>query len=174
MSHSGIGAILRAADPLARALPLITLARLPAYRHYVEQCAVRHTSDDDELADALYILKKKYKILYDTHPNNNNKLIKVRTLAFKHYRRDGMIRSRSWSIEEQLKKWYLLIETWEADRDKEGGSNIIQPNSRRVQGTVEAMKAVIPCIKQGCLQDPCPMQKMYLETKVQPITGLQV
>ena len=37
------------------------------------------------------------------------------------------------------------------------------------------MKAVIPCIKKGCLQDPFPLlQKMYLETKVQPITGLQV
>ena len=43
-----------------------------------------------------------------------------------------------------------------------------------MQGMIEAMKAVIPCIKKGCLQDPFPMQQMYLETKVQPLTGLQV
>ena len=43
-----------------------------------------------------------------------------------------------------------------------------------MQGMIEAMKAVIPCIKKGGLQDPFPMQQMYLETKVQPITGLQV
>ena len=70
-----------------------------------------------------------------------------------------MIRSSSWSIEEQLKRWYELIKNWEADRDKEGGNSIIRRESRRMQGTVEAMKAVIPCIKKGCLQDPFPMQK---------------
>ena len=43
-----------------------------------------------------------------------------------------------------------------------------------MQGMIEAMKAVIPGIKKGCLQDPFPMQQKYLETKVQPITGLQV
>ena len=86
-----------------------------------------------------------------------------------------MICSSSWSIEEQLKRWYELIKDWEADRDKEaGGTSIIRRESRSMQGTVEAMKAVIPCIKKGCLQDPFPLQKMYLETKVQPITGLQV
>ncbi len=104
----------------------------------------------------------------------NASLVKARTEAFKVYRRDGMIRSRSWSIEDKLQKWYKLIETWSADRDREGERSIIRPNSRRVQGTVEAMKAVIPCIKKGCLQDPVPMQKKFLETKVQPITGLQV
>ena len=43
-----------------------------------------------------------------------------------------------------------------------------------MQGTVEAMNAVIPCIKKGFLQDPFPLHQMYLETKVQPITRLQV
>ena len=134
--------------------------------------ALRHTSADDERAVALYLLKKKFKIP-KTHPKYEEKLA-ARTFAFKHHRRDGMIRSSSWSIEEQLKRWYELIEYWEADRDKEGGNSIIRRESRSMQGTVEAMKAVIPCIKKGCLQDPFPLQKMYLETKVQPITGLQV
>ena len=69
---------------------------------------------------------------------------------------------------------FKLIEYWEADRDKEGGNSIIRRESRSMQGTIEAMKAVIPCIKKGGLQDPFPMQQMYLETKVQPLTGLQV
>ena len=136
--------------------------------------ALRHTSDDDELAVALYLLKKQYKIHSKTHPKSVESLVAARTFAFKHHRRDGMIRSSSWSIEEQLKRWYELIKNWEADRDKEGGNSIIRRESRCMQGTVEAMKAVIPCIKKGCLQDPFPMKKMYLETKVQPITGLQV
>ena len=135
--------------------------------------ALRHTSDDGELAVALYLLKKKFKIP-KTHPKYEEKLLAARTFAFKHHRRDGMIRSSSWSIEEQLKRWYKLIEYWEADRDKEGGHSIIRRESRSMQGTVEAMKAVIPCIKKGCLQDPFPLHQMYLETKVQPITGLQV
>jgi len=133
-------------------------------------------SDDDEQAVAAYLVKKNFKIPL-THPKYKQKHLAARTAAFKKYRRDGMIRSSSWSIEEQLKRWYELIniKDWEADRDKEaGGTSIIRRESRSMQGTVEAMKAVIPCIKKGCLQDPFPLQKMYLETKVQPITGLQV
>ena len=130
-------------------------------------------SDDDERAVAAYLVKKNFKIPL-THPKYKQKHLAARTAAFKKYRRDGMIRSSSWSIEEQLKRWYELIEYWEADRDKEGGHSIIRRESRSMQGTVEAMKAVIPCIKKGCLQDPFPLHEMYLETKVQPITGLQV
>ena len=130
-------------------------------------------SDDDEQAVAAYLVKKNFKIPL-THPKYKQKHLAARTKAFKKHRRDGMIRSSSWSIEEQLKRWYELIEYWEADRDKVGGNSIIRRESRSMQGKVEAMKAVIPCIKKGCLQDPFPLQKMYLETKVQPITGLQV
>ena len=109
--------------------------------------ALRHTSADDERAVALYLLKKKFKIPL-THPKYEKKLLAARTVAFKKHRRDGMIRSSSWSIEEQLKRWYELIKDWEADRDKEaGGTSIIRRESRSMQGTVEAMKAVIPCIK---------------------------
>ena len=135
--------------------------------------ALRHTSADDERAVARYLLEKKFKIP-ETHPKYEKKLLAARTVAFKKHRRDGMIRSSSWSIEEHLKRWYRLIKDWEADRDKEGGNSIIRRESRSMQGTVEAMKAVIPCIKKGCLQDPFPLHEMYLETKVQPITGLQV
>ena len=116
--------------------------------------ALRHTSTDDELAVALYLLKKRYKIHSETHPKYEEQLLAARTFAFKHHRRDGMIRSSSWSIEEQLKRWYKLIEYWEADCDKEGGYSTIRRGSRSMQGTVGAMKAVIPCIKKGCLQDP--------------------
>ena len=136
--------------------------------------ALRHTSDDDDLAVALYVLKKQYKIHSKTHPKYVESLVAARTFAFKHHRRDGMIRSSSWSIEEQLKRWYELIKNWEADRDKEGGNSIIRRETSSIQGTVEAMKAVIPCIRKGCLQDPFPMKQMYLETNGQPITGLQV
>ena len=130
-------------------------------------------SDDDEQTVAAYLVKKNFKIPL-THPKYEKKLLAARTVAFKKHRRDGMIRSSSWSIEEQLKRWYTLIEYWEADCDKEGGYSIIRRGSRSMQGTVEAMKAVIPCIKKGCLQDPFPLHQMYLETKVQPITRLQV
>ena len=30
-----------------------------------------------------------------------------------------------------------------------------------------------PCIEKGCLEDPWPIEQMYINTKVQPITGLQ-
>jgi hypothetical protein len=110
-------------------------------------------SDDDEQAVAAYLVEKNFKIP-STHPRYEQKHLAARTAAFKKYRRDGMIRSSSWSIEEQLKRWYELIKNWEADRDKEGGNSIIRRESRSMQGTVGAMKAVIPCIKKGCLQDP--------------------
>ena len=83
--------------------------------------ALRHTSTDDELAVALYLLKKRYKIHSETHPKYEEQLA-ARTFAFKHHRRDGMIRSSSWSIEEQLKRWYKLIEDWEADATKRAGT----------------------------------------------------
>ena len=130
-------------------------------------------SDDDERAVAAYLVKKNFKIPLN-HPKYKQKHLAAGTKAIKKHRRDGLIRSSSWSIEEQLKRWYKLIEDWEADRDKEGGNSIIRRESRSMQGTVEAMKAVIPCIKKGCLQDPFPLHQMYLETKVQPTTGLQV
>ena len=130
-------------------------------------------SNDDEQAVADYLVKKNSKIP-STHRRYVQKHLAARTAAFKKYHRDGMIRSSSWSIEEQLKRWYELIKNWEADRDKEGGNSIIRRETRSIQGTVEAMKAVIPCIRKGCLQDPFPMKQMYLETNVQPITGLQV
>ena len=44
--------------------------------------ALRHTSDDDELAVALYLLKKKFKIP-KTHPKYEEKLLAARTFAFK-------------------------------------------------------------------------------------------
>ena len=107
-------------------------------------------SDDDERAVAAYLVKKDFKIPLN-HPKYKQKHLAARTAAFKKYRRDGMIRSSSWSIEEQLKRWNNLIKDWEADRDKEGGNSIIRRESRSMQGTIEAMKAVIPCIKKGCL-----------------------
>ena len=124
-------------------------------------------SDDDEQAVTAYLMKKKFKIPL-THPRYEQKILAARTAAFKKYRRDGMIRSSSWSIEEQLKRWYELIKNWEADRDKEGGNSIIRRESRRVQGTVEAMKAVIPCIKKGCLQDPFPCKKCTSRPRCNP------
>lgn len=30
-----------------------------------------------------------------------------------------------------------------------------------------------PCIRKGCMEDPWPIERMWLDTKVQPITGLQ-
>ena len=83
--------------------------------------ALRHTSADDERAVARYLLKKKFKIP-ETHPKYEKKLLAARTFAFKKHRRDGMIRSSSWSIEEQLKRWYKLIEDWEADATKRAGT----------------------------------------------------
>ena len=83
--------------------------------------ALRHTSADDERAVARYLLTKKFKIP-ETHPKYEKKLLAARTFAFKKHRRDGMIRSSSWSIEEQLKRWYKLIEDWEADATKRAGT----------------------------------------------------
>ena len=85
-------------------------------------------SDDDERAVVAYLVKKNFKIPLN-NPRYKQKHLAARTKAFKKYRRDGMIRSSSWSIEEQLKRWYELIENWEADRDKEGGNSIIQRES---------------------------------------------
>ena len=83
--------------------------------------ALRHMSDDDEQAVAAYLVKKNFKIPL-THPKYKQKHLAARTAAFKKYRRDGMIRSSSWSIEEQLKRWYKLIEDWEADATKRAGT----------------------------------------------------
>jgi hypothetical protein len=35
------------------------------------------------------------------------------------------------------------------------------------------MECMEPCIRKGCMEDPWPIERMWLDTKVQPITGLQ-
>ena len=77
-------------------------------------------------------MKKKFKIPNSnkTHPKYEEKLLAARTFDFKHHRRDGMIRSSSWSIARSSSRdRYKLIEDWEADRDKEGGNTISSDGS---------------------------------------------
>ena len=110
MSHSGIGAILRAADPFARTLPLIALGRLPASMHSIELGAKAHVGRG-HTRSPLLPFEEQVQHPLGLASKVNQMLVEARTDAIENYRRDGTIRSESWSIEEQLEKWYKLIET---------------------------------------------------------------
>ena len=89
------------------------------------------------------------------------------------YKHRGVIRNRSYPAGEQARRWQAEIDHWTNDRDTNTGS-IIRRQRSGVQGTIEAMQAVLPCIKNGCLADPWDMAAMHMDTHLQKQTGLQV
>ena len=66
------------------------------------------------------------------------------------------------------------IDYWTNDQDTNTSISIIRRQRSGVQGTIEAMQAVLPCIKNGCLADPWDMAAMHMDTHLQKKTGLQV
>ena len=59
----------------------------------------------------------------------------------------------------------------EATRDRE--RCCIRPETARLEGTLEQMNAAEACLKKGCDSDPWRMTQVYINTKQQPVTGLQ-
>ena len=95
------------------------------------------------------------------------------TKAKEDYKHRGVIRHQSHPAEEQARLWQTEIDYWTNDRDTNTGS-IIRRQRSGLQGTIEAMQAVLPCIKKGCLADPWDMAAMHMDTHLQKKTGLQV
>ena len=102
--------------------------------------------------------------------------LSARTKALSDYRHAGIIRNRTFSSERQLKRWRYVRQRW-AERYEEsrrtGDRCVIRPQRGQLQGKLEAMEAMEPCIAKGCLCDPWRMEDMYINTKKQPVTGLQ-
>jgi hypothetical protein len=122
---------------------------------------------DSELAPVISYLR-----------NKDNKLDSqaARRKARADYRHSGIIRSRSYGRTQQLSRWQATRARWATrarlDRDR-GERSVIRREVGKLKGTLEEMERLEPCIAKGCLEDPWEMEDMYLDTKVQPITGLQ-
>ena len=89
-----------------------------------------------------------------------------KTKAEQDYKHRGVIRHQSHPAEEQARLWQTEIDYWTNDRDM-ATSSIIRRQRSGVQGTIEAMQAVLPCIKKGCLADPWDMAAMHMDTHLQ-------
>ena len=106
-------------------------------------------------------------------PSSQQFINDFETTAKEDYKHRGVIRNRSYPAEEQARRWQAEIDHWTNDRDTNTGS-IIRRQRSGLQGTIEAMQAVLPCIKKGCLADPWDMAAMHMDTHLQKKTGLQV
>ena len=142
---------------------------VPEQKAELGTCLFNALSDipDSELAPVIAYLRRK-------DPRMDE--LSARTKARTEFRHHGIIRSRSWGRGVQLKRWRQARADWaeRARRDKERGDrSVIRPKIGKLQGTLEEMECLEPCLKKGCLEDPWPMDQMYVDTKVQPITGLQ-
>ena len=97
-----------------------------------------------------------------------------KTKAEQDYKHRGVIRHQSHPAEEQARLWQTEIDYWTNDQDTNTSISIIRRQRSGVQGTIEAMQAVLPCIKNGCLADPWDMAAMHMDTHLKKQTGLQV
>jgi hypothetical protein len=101
---------------------------------------------------------------------------KARAVALADFRKDGIIRNRSFGSEQQVKQWRAVRAQWAARKklaQERRERCVIRTKSGTQQGTLEEMDAVLPCIEKGCLCDPMPMKEMYIETRTQPRTLLK-
>ena len=125
-----------------------------------------------EIPDTEYVPVMRY--LQRKDPRLDDLAARVKARA--EYRHDGIIRTRSRRRDEQLRRWRRARHDWQvrARRDKERGErSVIRPKVGKLQGTLEEMECMESCIEKGCMEDPWPIEEMWLDTKVQPITGLQ-
>ena len=106
-------------------------------------------------------------------PSSQQFITAFETTAKEDYKHRGVIRNRSYPAEEQARLWQAQIDHWTNDWDT-NTSSIIRKQRSGLQGTIEAMQAVLPCIKEGCLADPWDMAAMHMDTHLQKKTGLQV
>ena len=101
---------------------------------------------------------------------------KARAVALATFRRDGIIRNRSHATSEQVRRWRAVRDKWEARKALAQGRRercVVRTKTAVQQGTLEEMDAVGRCVAKGCCVDPMAMEDMYMETRVQPKTGLQ-
>ena len=99
-------------------------------------------------------------------PESQQFMINFEATAKEDYKRRGVIRNQSHPAEEQARLWQAQIDHWTKDRDTNPGS-IIRKQRFGVQGTIEAMQAVLRCVQKGCLADPWDMAAMHMDTHLQ-------
>lgn len=133
--------------------------------------ALRFTPQEEISRVAEYLMRKEG--IDKNDPESQQFMINFETTAKEDYKHRGVIRNQSHPAEEQARLWQAQIDHWTNDRDTNPGS-IIRKQRFGVQGTIEAMQAVLPCIKKGCLADPWDMAAMHMDTHLQKKTGLQV
>ena len=145
------------------------MARIPIGTKLTD--ALRFTPQEEISRVAEYLMRKEG--IDKNDPESQQFMINFETTAKEDYKHRGVIRNQSHPAEEQARLWQAQIDHWTKDRDTNPGS-IIRKQRFGVQGTIEAMQAVLPCIKKGCLADPWDMAAMHMDTHLQKKTGLQV
>ena len=133
--------------------------------------ALRFTPQEEISRVAEYLMRKEG--IDKNDPESQQFMINFETTAKEDYKHRGVIRNQSHPAEEQARLWQAQIDHWTNDRDTNPGS-IIRKQRFGVQGTIEAMQAVLRCVQKGCLADPWDMAAMHMDTHLQKKTGLQV
>ena len=133
--------------------------------------ALRFTPQEEISRVAEYLMRKEG--IDKNAPKSQQFMINFEATAKEDYKHRGVIRNQSHPAEEQARLWQAQLDHWTNDRDTNPGS-IIRKQRFGVQGTIEAMQAVLRCIQKGCLADPWDIAAMHMDTHLQKKTGLQV
>ena len=145
------------------------MARIPIGTQLTD--ALRFTPKEEISRVAEYLMRKEG--IDKNDPSSQQFINDFETTAKEDYKHRGVIRNRSHPVEEQAQRWQAEIDYWTNDRDTNTGS-IIRRQRSGLQGTIEAMQAVLRCIQKGCLADPWDIAAMHMDTHLQKKTGLQV
>ena len=142
------------------------MARIPIGTQLTD--ALRFTPQEEISRVAEYLMRKEG--IDKNDPSSQQFITAFETTAKEDYKHRGVIRNRSYPAGEQARRWQAEIDHWTNDRDTNTGS-IIRRQRSGLQGTIEAMQAVLPCIKKGCLADPWDMAAMHMDTHLQKKPG---
>ena len=142
------------------------MARIPIGTKLTD--ALRFTPQEEISRVAEYLMRKEG--IDKNDPKSQQFMINFETTAKEDYKHRGVIRNQSHPAEEQARLWQAQIDHWTNDRDT-NTSSIIRKQRSGVQGTIEAMQAVLRCVQKGCLADPWDMAAIHMDTHLQKKAG---
>lgn len=124
--------------------------------------ALREIPDEELVAPVKWIKKKTRGIAHTA----------ACARARREYRKNGIIRNRAFTPGVQKERLLGVIDKW---KKRKSDADKAEPKERcciktcgtgREKGTIQQMEALLPCIHKECLQQPFPMEEMWLDTKV--------
>ena len=136
--------------------------------------ALRREDVDQVVAYLMSPKRKRYK--ESGAPRPALSIEEAQARAVQKYDHSGLIRRFPHSREEQRHRLLQTMDKWKkrkAIAKEQNKQCAIRSCGRRRIGTIKSMELILEHVDKGCLQYPLPCEDMYINTHLQPKTGLQ-